>query len=138
MSDKDTECFAGVLEEHEFFTEAKHMREQQATIKELEADGVEVRKVTGNYIRSLKAQLGEANTTIISLKACISNDENWRKAYYDRAIRAEATIEELTSALKGIGGGSVYRKSHEHISKELEAVRRFARAALKENTDAPR
>ena len=42
----------------------KHL---QATIEELEADGVEVRKVTGNYIRSLKAQLGEANTTITEL-----------------------------------------------------------------------
>ena len=37
MSKEETECFAGVLELHEFFIEAGHMRELQATITELTA-----------------------------------------------------------------------------------------------------
>ena len=37
MSKEETECFVGVLELHEFFVEAEHMRELQATITELTA-----------------------------------------------------------------------------------------------------
>jgi hypothetical protein len=41
-------------------------------------------------------------------------------------------IEELEAALKGIAGGSVYRHSHEPVSQELGAVRRFATRLLED------
>ncbi len=36
-------------------------------------------------------------------------------------------IKELELEIRGFAGGTVYRKSHEHVSKELGALRRYAK-----------
>jgi len=44
-------------------------------------------------------------------------------------------VAELEAALVGISGASVYRHSHEDVSKELGAVRRFAAGMLPEQLE---
>ena len=84
------------------------------------ADQVEIERLTAK-VEELEAAPTKANVMADTIKA-MGQD----------ITRLKATITELTVALRGIAGGSVYRKSHEHVSKELGAVRRFAQAALKE------
>ena len=44
----------------------------------------------------------ELQAEIESLKHCITNDENWRRAYYDRAIKAEANLTAMQALLRSI------------------------------------
>ena len=88
MSDKDTECFAGVLEEHEFFTEAKHMREQQATITSLDKATINAAILHTSNMKIIKEQ-----QATIDEQARESSEATLKLG--ERAQELHATIEEL-------------------------------------------
>jgi hypothetical protein len=42
----------------------------------------------------------------------------------------QARVKKLKLEIRGFAGGTVYRKSHEDVSKELDALRRYAKNLL--------
>ena len=72
MSNEDTECFAEVLDENEFFTEAEHMRELQTTINELEAAPTKA-NVMANTIKAMGQDITRLKATITELEAKLND-----------------------------------------------------------------
>lgn len=108
MSKEETECFAGVLEEQEFFTEAEHMRELQATITSLDNATINAAILHTLNMKIIKEQ----QATITDLTGQLTNCVN----HLSRAKRTN------------------YKGNYDECIESANRV--LSKAALKEHTDA--
>ena len=79
-------------------------------------------------------QLESENDRIVAeSKQChLTNDE-----LVHEHLALKQTIEQLEREIRGFAGGTVYRQSHEDISKELGALRRYATSLLEKTLIQP-
>lgn len=57
----------------------------------------------------------------------MAGQENCDGPEYDMIQELAERVVKLELEIRGFAGGTVYRKSHEHVSKELGALRRYAK-----------
>jgi len=57
----------------------------------------------------------------------MAGQENCDSEEYDMIQELAERLKKLELEIQGFAGGTVYRKSHEDVSKELGALRRYAK-----------
>ena len=57
----------------------------------------------------------------------MAGQENCDGEEFDMIQELAERVDFLELEIRGFAGGTVYRKSHEHVSKELGALRRYAK-----------
>lgn len=57
----------------------------------------------------------------------MAGQENADGEEFDMIQELAERVVKLEKEIRGFAGGTVYRKSHEHVSKELGALRRYAK-----------